>query len=96
MRLALRLRAKGDLREAFAWYEEKRPGLGTSFLASVEATLTTIRENPRIFPRVDPSIRRAAMSGFPYGVFYRIDGETIRVIAVLHNARSPEHWKRRV
>jgi plasmid stabilization system protein ParE len=30
-----------------------------------------------------------------YGIFYVLDGQTIRVIAILHHARSPDHWKRR-
>jgi toxin ParE1/3/4 len=95
MRLVLRLEAKGDLREAFNWYEERQPGLGRSFRASVESILSSIREHPAMYPRVDPSIRRAATDRFPFGIFYRIDGETIRVIAILHNARNPEHWRGR-
>jgi plasmid stabilization system protein ParE len=46
-------------------------------------------------PRVDNRIRRAALHRFPYGIFYILDGETIRVIAILHRARSPEQWRRR-
>ena len=95
MRLVLRLLAKRDLREAFDWYEERRPGLGQAFLASIDETLISIQEQPKIYPRVDPEIRRAATNTFPFGVFYRIDGETIRIVAVLHNARSPEIWKNR-
>jgi toxin ParE1/3/4 len=96
MRLVLRRQAKGDLREAFQWYEERQPGLGLSFLTSVDSTLSSLQEHPLMYPRVDPEVRRAsATSPFPFGIFYRIDGDTIRVIAVLHNARNPEIWKRR-
>jgi plasmid stabilization system protein ParE len=95
MRLVLRRQAKGDLREAFHWYEDKQPGLGRRLLASVEASLASIRENPRMYPRVDPSIRRASARPFPFGVFYRIEGDKIRVIAILHNARDPQIWKGR-
>jgi hypothetical protein len=31
----------------------------------------------------------------PYGIFYVIEADTIRVIAILHKARSPEHWSYR-
>jgi toxin ParE1/3/4 len=95
MRLVLRRQAKGDLRETFQWYEEKQPGLGHSFRASVESVLSSIQAYPRMYPRVDPSVRRAATDRFPFGIFYQIDGDTIRVIAILHNARNPQHWKRR-
>ena len=49
-----------------------------------------------MYPRVDPEVRRASVAHpFPFGIFYKIDGDTIRVIAILHNARNPEVWKRR-
>jgi plasmid stabilization system protein ParE len=35
------------------------------------------------------------MKSFPFGIFFRISEDTIRIIAVLHNARNPEHWRRR-
>lgn len=96
MRLVLRRKAKHDLTETRRWYDERRPGLGQEFLSCVEATLAAIREHPRIFPRVDPLVRRAKTERFPYGIFYIIDGETIRVLAVLHHARSSGWWKNRL
>jgi toxin ParE1/3/4 len=95
MNLELRPLAKDDLRQAFGWYEERRPGLGESFLASVESALLTIQQFPKIHPRVASTVRRASLSGFPFGIFYRADEDTIFVLAILHNARNPEHWKRR-
>ncbi len=77
MRLVLRSEAKGDLRDAFNWYEERQPGvLGRPFRAVVESILASIREHPFMYPKIDPSIRRAATSRFPFGIFYRVDGET--------------------
>jgi plasmid stabilization system protein ParE len=95
MRLVLRLLAKADLREARDWYEARQTGLGQSFLECVEATLSLIQDHPQIYPKVDPAVRRASIDRFPFGIFYRVDGETVRVIAVLHKARNPEHWQRR-
>lgn len=96
MRLVLRRAAKRDLAEARRWYDERRAGLGKEFLTGIEATLTIIRNHPYGFPRVDPRVRRARTERFPYGIFYAIDGETIRVLAVLHNARGAHWWKSRV
>ena len=95
MRLVLRLLAKRDLAEARRWYEDKQPGLGDDFGACVDATFATICAHPRIFPRVDSRVRRAKINRFPFGVFYLIEGDTIRVLAVLHHARSPATWKTR-
>jgi len=49
-----------------------------------------------MFPRVDPRVRRARVKRFPYGIFYTVDRETVRVIAVLRNARGAHWWKSRV
>jgi toxin ParE1/3/4 len=60
-----------------------------------DAVLQGLRENPEIHPRVDVRVRRAALPRFPYGIFYIIDDQAIRVIAILHRARSPERWRQR-
>ncbi|HWN41643.1 MAG TPA: type II toxin-antitoxin system RelE/ParE family toxin [Thermoanaerobaculia bacterium] len=96
MRLVLRRVAKRDLAEARSWYDERRAGLGKEFLFGIEATLSIIRNHPYMFPRVDPRVRRATVKRFPYGVFYMVDGETIRVLAVLRNGREAHWWKSRV
>lgn len=95
MRLVLRRAAKHDLLEARRWYDDRQPGLGTSFLTAIEAALATILQHPEIFPKVNPRGRRAKVSRFPYGIFYTVDRNTIRVIAFLHNARDPQRWKER-
>jgi toxin ParE1/3/4 len=96
MRLVLRRAAKRDLDEARRRYEDQRPGLGQEFLSSVEAALALVRDFPLIAPKVDPRVRRKRTERFPYGIFYTIDGQTIRVLAVLHNARSSFWWKSRL
>lgn len=96
MRLVLRRAAKRDLEEARRWYNDRQPGLGQEFLSSVEAVLALIREFPLMAPKVDPWVRRARTERFPFGIFYTIDGPTIRVLAVLHNARSSIWWKSRL
>jgi len=52
MTSALRLRpeAEEDVRQAYAWYEEQRAGLGEDFLLCVEAGLATISVNRQPFP----------------------------------------------
>jgi plasmid stabilization system protein ParE len=95
MKIVLRRRAKLDLVDARQWYEERQSGLGAAFRDEVEATLRQIQEHPRIHPRVDEHVRRAALRRFPYGIFYVVEGETVRVIAILHRARSPETWQHR-
>lgn len=92
MKYQLRLRpiAEDDLRQAYAWYEEQRPGLGGDLLLCVEATLDAIRENPLCFPVIHKEIRRALIRRFPYAIFYLIDCQSISVLAILHCKRLPK------
>jgi plasmid stabilization system protein ParE len=91
-----RRQALSDIREAAAWYEEQKPGLGDSFLAGLEETLIRIENNPKHYPRVLGVIRRARFAKpFPHLVFYRDRGETLEIIAVFHPARDPATWRGR-
>jgi toxin ParE1/3/4 len=93
-KLILRQEAERDLVEAYKWYEEKIPGLGTDFLAVIERSLKSIQENPARFPVMYRNVHRALMRRFPYGIFYFLEEESIVVLAVLHTARNPSKWRK--
>lgn len=94
MSVGLRIRheAETDLRDASAWDEGQRTGLGDEFLLEAERCLALIQENPRLFAEIHQSVRRALLKRFPYGVFYILEQESAIVLAVLHQARNPEFW----
>lgn len=91
----LRAEAEGDIHEAAVWYESQRLRLGHDFLDAVEASFARISENPLQFPILYRSTRRALLSRFPFGVFFRIEGQTIVVLAVMHASRNPVRWRDR-
>ena len=93
--VVIRPEAEADLAEAFAWYEERRPGLGDRFLLSVEAVLAAIERYPESFPVVYAQVRRALLRRFPYGVFYTVKESAVVVLAVFHCAREPRRWQER-
>lgn len=88
--------AETDLEEAFGWYQEQVPGLGHEFLAAVEKQLEQIVANPRQYQTRHRGVRRAIMKRFPYAVFYTVEDPAVVVLAVEHQSRDPEHWKRRL
>jgi plasmid stabilization system protein ParE len=97
MTLAIRLRAEAenDIRDATVWYESQRLRLGHDFLDAVEALFTRISENPLQFPVVYRGTRRALLSRFPFGIYFRVKVQNIVVLAVMHASRSPVHWRGR-
>lgn len=92
--------ADAEIREAAAWYERQRTGLGREFLAAVDAAVQRIRQSPRRFPRLETlpeeeNVRRLLLHRFPYGVVYEAAENDIRILAVAHTRRRPNYWKHR-
>jgi hypothetical protein len=93
--LSVSPRAEDEAQEAAQRYEGESSGLGVAFLEVVDRTLDLIAERPLLFPVVYRDIRRALTKRFPYGVFFRLRPDRIRVIAIVHLARHPSVWQRR-
>ena len=90
--IVIRPAAEAELAEAYAWYEQQRPGLGDGFLLRVDACVSGIQRNPLLHPIVHRDVRRAFLRRFPYGVFYVPGEDRITVLAILHLSRDPTRW----
>ena len=91
-RFLVRSAAEADLVEAFEWYEQRSPGLGSEFLRAVDVTFAIIARTPEIFPALQKDIRRARLRRFPYGVFFVQRSGTVSILAVMHAHRDPRLW----
>lgn len=94
-RVALSADARHDMRGAADYYDRQRDGLGERYLREVVDALDVIVERPLSFPIVHRDMRRATLRHFPHGVFFRIQRETIRVMAVVDMRRHPRTWRQR-
>lgn len=95
-RVGFRPAASADVEAAHAWYEEQRPGLGEEFLAAVDAAVASILTFPEANPVVHRGARRFLLERFPYGLYYRLSGEQVIIVACLHAARDPRVWRSRL
>ena len=97
MTLEIRLRpeAERDLLDAANWYEEQQNSLGQQFLDKALAGFSAIAEKPFLYPIVHRNIRRSLMHRFPFGIYYKIEGEVVIVFAIIHGSRDPQNWKMR-
>ena len=93
--LSINPQAEEETQKAARWYEGESQGLGAAFLELAEQTLTAISENPLRFPLVYRDVRRALLKRFPYGVFFRVQSNRIRVLAIMHLSRDTGRWQRR-
>ena len=95
-KVVVRPAAAADIEDAYQWYESQQPGLGEEFLVALNATRDQIVEHPEAFPILRRNTRRALIPRrFPYGLFYRVDEDTIIVVACMHAKRDPRRWQRR-
>jgi plasmid stabilization system protein ParE len=82
--------SRAELIDAQDWYENEAPGLGRRFRTAVDAVVQRMSANPRQFPVVYSSIRRALLRRFPYSLMFVIEAdETLTVIACFHGSRDP-------
>ena len=93
--LRLRPEAEQDLLDAATWYEQRRESLGHQFLDEAVASLGAIGKAPSMYPQVYRNVRRALLRRFPFGIFYKVEGSAITVLAVMHASRDPRRWKGR-
>jgi hypothetical protein len=88
--------AKTDLREASRFYDLKRSGFGDIFLSRFHQALSQAREYPLAAPLIYGQYRKMKLEQFNHSIVYRVEINKIVVVAVMHNRRDPDYWKRRI
>lgn len=85
--------AEAEYLESVAYYESKKSGLGASYLAEFEITMTTVCAAPHRYPiEKQPDIRRIRLKRFPYTLLFRELSDTVQVLAIAHNRRRLQYW----
>ena len=85
-----------EVEAAFEWYEGEEPGLGFEFLEELRALYQRILDHPFGYKDLRSGIRRALTRRFPYAIYFSVEADAIIILAVLHTARDPVEWQRRV
>ncbi len=94
--LILLLKAEVDVQSAYARYEDYQSGRGEVFVSRLDAAFTLIRLYPEIAGQVAKGYRRMLIRDFPYGIFYKLQGQRIIVTAVLDLRQDPEVLRKRL
>ena len=88
--------AERDVFEIFARLEAHHPDSADAFLQRVETSMQQLSEHPESAPAFAGRIRRLMIRGYPFGMFYSVEGERLFVQAVLDLRQSPEAIRRRL
>jgi plasmid stabilization system protein ParE len=86
--LIIQSEAVSDLKEAFEWYELKKPGLGFEFIDEVEEVYAKLCEHPLNYSAIKQHFRKIKIHRFPYLVIYEMEDSKIIVTAITHIKRE--------
>jgi len=87
--------ADAEAREAMLWYEERSFLAADNFLSELDHYREHITTHPLAGHPCYGVYRRLNLKTFPFALIYRPDGDSIYLIAVMHEKRHPDYWKHR-
>jgi len=91
--VVFRPEAKRDIVKATKWYAKQNARLGEAFANVEDSTVAGVLENPYLYAIVTRQSRRAPVTGFRHGVYYRVEEDRVVVTACTHFRRHSRHWR---
>ncbi|UCG71557.1 MAG: type II toxin-antitoxin system RelE/ParE family toxin [Chromatiales bacterium] len=90
--------ASDEFINAVQHYARMDRRLGRRFIEDLRRSLSLLRDNPYLGPRVIGDNRRLLLKRFPYLVIYRVDtaSRLIHILAIVDQRRRPDAWRTRV
>lgn len=88
------LSAEGDLLDGYVFYEAQSPGVGNYFLQSVASDIDSLGLFAGIHAKSCLGLYRTTSKRFPFSIYYKFDGKTATVAAVLDARRHPNTLRR--
>ncbi|MBK9417512.1 MAG: hypothetical protein IPN62_09525 [Flavobacteriales bacterium] len=89
MQVVFREQALTDMRNAMAWFRDRRDGSEERFEDAVDAELTFIRQYPFGYQLRRPPYRFAMVRGFAYFIIYVIVGRVLVIHRIRHMHQRP-------
>lgn len=93
MRIEILDEAQEDLTEGFRFYEQRASGLGSYFLDCLFSDIDSLLLYAGIH-QVVLGYYRSLSKRFPFAIYYSVEGDLVRVHAVLDCRRNPL-WARK-
>ena len=88
--------ADRDIFELFARIKAVNPDAADTFLQRIADCVQQLGEHPESAPLFAGYFRRLVLRGYPFGIFYSVEGSRLFVQAILDLRQSPESIRRRL
>ena len=96
MRVSFNPDALAEAEAAARWYRDNGGSApAQAFAQELRRVVSLADLQPGIGSPGPRGTSRLYFKRFPYALVFRIQGETLRVIAIAHQSRRPEYWARR-
>ncbi len=96
MKIEVLDQAELDLIEGFYFYEDQETGLGAYFLSSLYSDIDSLRLYTGIHLKPYKNHHRLLSKRFPFAVYYKVEGNTTLVHAVVDCRRDPAWIRRKI
>ena len=88
--------ADRDVFEIFARLEARSPDAADTFLQRMADSVRQLGDHPESASVFVAPFRRLVMRGYPFAIFYSVEGDRLFVQAVLDLRQGPEAIRRRL
>lgn len=96
MRISFSGEAQADTSAVVDWYiGEGALTAADDFADELDQALALLCQFPELGETRARNTRTLPLRSFPHSLIYRLQADTIRVIAVAHHSRRPGYWVRR-
>ncbi len=95
MQLVYHTVARAEISKITGYYAEIDLRLAEDFGAILNAAIEDIQLQPLRYRIVHNDVRKCSLKRFPYGLFFRLKGKTIRILTVKHHRRDPDYGRDR-
>lgn len=93
MRVSFNTEALAEAEEATRWYRENGGAEPSrSFAQELQRVASLAAEQFGIGSPGSHKTVRLYLKRFPYALIFRVQGESVRVIAIAHHSRRPGYW----
>jgi plasmid stabilization system protein ParE len=79
-----------DIEEAALWYNRRDPDIAERLINDVQKAMRMAAIDPFRFPISFREYRKIRIQGFRYSLYFKVRGDTVRILALVHGARDVE------
>lgn len=96
MKIVLTESASDDIAVGYLFYERQSPGLGDYFESSILTDIHSLVIYAGVHEIHFEIYYRKIARHFPYAIYYTLDGDSIRIFAVIDTRRDPVYIEDRI